>query len=209
LFEEFEAHGVLTTEFFLDDDRLLGGIQGTPNATRTRAFESVCAKGRFLAQSQWKRDPGDTNALLALTLCSGLRADYLSIIEKAQIAGLREIRAADGFAGKLLKAAPRMADAYVALGAANYILGCLPTYKRAVLWFGGMQGDKKRGIDQLAQAARDGDYLVPYAKILLALALLREKRGAEAHRLMRELTNEFPESPLFRRERIAIERLLE
>jgi hypothetical protein len=100
-----------------------------------------------------------------------------------------------------------MADGYVALGAANYILACLPAYKRAVLWFGGMQGDKKRGLDQLSQAAHHGTYLAPYAKILLALALLREKRGEEAFRWASNLVTEFPASPLFRRERDKIQRL--
>ncbi len=204
LFEEFETHGVLTAEFFLDDDRLLGGIKGKANAERTRAFESLCGKGRSLAERQWKRD---ANAQLALALSAGLRADYLSMIEKSQVASLRELRAADGFAERLLETSPSMADAYVALGAANYILACLPTYKRAVLWFGGLQGDKRRGIEQLSQAARDGYYLGPYAKILLALALLREKRGEEARRLIRELTGDFPESPLFARERTSIDRL--
>jgi hypothetical protein len=202
LFEEFEAHGVLTAEFFLDDDRLLGGIKGTANTQRTRAFESVCSKGRLLAERQ-----SGANAQLALALSSGLRADYLSIIEKSQVASLREIRAADGFAERLLKTSPEMADAYVALGAANYILACLPSYKRAVLWLGGLQGNKQRGIEQLSQAARDAFYLAPYAKILLALALLREKRGNESRRLLRELTSEFPDSLLFARERAAIDRL--
>jgi hypothetical protein len=207
LFEEFEAHGVLTAAFFLDDDRLLGGIKGTANAERTRTFESACSQGRALAERQAKRDARDTNAQLALALAAGLRADYLSIIEKSQVASLREIHAADGFAERLLKLSPSVTDAYVALGAANYILACLPSYKRAVLWFGGLQGDKRRGIEQLTRAARDGYYLGPYAKVMLALALLREKRGSEARRLIHELTDEFPESPLFTREKAAIDRL--
>jgi hypothetical protein len=205
LFEEFEAHDVLTVGFFLDDDRLLGGIRGKADRVRTQAFEDVCERARALARSQWTRSARDANALLALTLSTGLRADYLSIIEKSQIASLREIRAAEDYGDRLLKLAPAMADAYVALGAANYILACLPSYKRAVLWFGGMQGDKKRGLDQLARAARDGNYLAPYAKILLALALLREKRGPEARGLVRELTTTYPQSPLFARELAAIE----
>ena len=100
-----------------------------------------------------------------------------------------------------------MTDAYMALGAANYILACLPSYKRAVLWFGGMEGSKQRGMDQLAQAARSGLYLGPYAKIMLALASLREKRNTDAKRLMTELTTEFPESPLFRRERTNVDKI--
>jgi len=201
LFEEFEHQGVLTTEFFLDDDRLLGGIEGRGDAVRTQAFERANQQARKLAVK------GDANALLALTLASGMSADYAALITKRQIESLRQIREAEGFGRRLLAMAPAVTDGYVALGAANYILASLPSYKRAVLWFGGMQGNKQRGMEQLAKAAQDGLYLRPYAKILFALALIREKRVRDAQRLMRELTNEFPESPLFARERSKFERI--
>ncbi|MEI9811844.1 MAG: hypothetical protein WDO18_03850 [Acidobacteriota bacterium] len=208
LFEEFEQHGVLTTAFFLDDDLLLGGIKDTPNAARTRAFEQANERARSLSDSQLKGDPQQSNALLARTLSAGMLADYDSIIAKEQLASLRQIRAAEGFAERLLAVAPQIGDAYMALGAANYILACLPSYKRAVLWFGGMQGSKPRGMEQLARAAKDGAYLGPYAKILLAFAYLREKRGLDAQRLMVELTTAFPDSPLFARERANIDRIV-
>lgn len=207
LFEEFERDGVLTTSFFLDDDLLLGGIKGTPDASRTQAFERAKEHARSLAQPQLQRDRRDANALLALTLAAGMSANYACLIAKRQVESLGQIREAEKSAQQLLTVSPKMTDPYMALGAANYILACLPSYKRAVLWFGGLAGDKQRGMDQLAQAARDGAYLGPYAKILLALASLREKRGEDAKRLMAELTAEFPDSPLFRRERGNIDRL--
>jgi hypothetical protein len=202
LFEEFEHHGVLTTEFFLDDDRLLGGITGTADAARTRAFEKAVERAHLIGKGG-----RDANALLALTLAAGMRADYAALITKRQIESLRQIREAEGFGSKLLLIAPHVTDGYVALGAANYILACLPSYKRALLWFGGMQGNKARGMQQLGRAAQDGLYLAPYAKVLLALASLREKRGADAARLMKELTTAFPTSPIFARERAKIERM--
>lgn len=201
LFEEFESHGVLTTEFFLDDDLLLGGIKGTGNPARTKAFEQANDRARKLSTAS------DANSLLSLTLASGMSADYAALITKHQIESLRQIREAEGFGRRLLSVAPSVTDGYVALGAANYILACLPSYKRAVLWLGGMQGDKQRGLDQLAKTARDGFYLAPFAKIMLALALIREKRARDAQRLMRELTAAFPDSSLFARERAKIERL--
>ena len=150
----------------------------------------------FLSQTH---DPRDPNALLAVTLAAGMRADYLSIIAKRQIDSLSQIRTAEAYGKRLLAVAPEMGDGYMALGAASYIVGCLPIYKRAVLWFGGIQGDKKRGMDQLALAARTGKYLAPYAKVMLALALLREKLPAESRILVRELKAAFPDSPLFAR----------
>lgn len=207
LFEEFERDGVLTTAFFLDDDLLLGGIKGTPDPARTKAFEQANARAHSLGEAQLKKNDRDANALFAMTLAAGMEANYLCLIQKRQIDSLRQIRAADGYGQRLLAVAPKMTDAYMALGAANYILGCLPSYKRVVLWFGRLAGDKQRGMDELAQAARDSLYLGPYAKILLALANLREKRNADAKRLMAELTTDFPESPLFKRERANVDRI--
>jgi len=199
LFEEFEHHGVLTTEFFLDDERFLGGIKGAPDTARTAAFEKANEQARVLGEARLKVDVRDPNALLAVTLAAGMRADYLSIIAKRQFDSLSQIRIAEAYGKRLLAIAPEMGDGYMALGAASYIVACLPIYKRAVLWFGGVQGDKKRGMDQLALAARTGKYLAPYAKVMLALALLREKRPAESGALVHELTTAFPDSPLFAR----------
>jgi hypothetical protein len=88
-------------------------------------------------------------------------------------------------------------DAYVALGAANYIIGCLPGYKRFLLWFGGVRGDRQRGMDQLQVAAEKGHYLRPYAQALLALAAEREGRFDLARTLFRDLSREFPANPVF------------
>ncbi|MBZ5528137.1 MAG: hypothetical protein LAN71_09590 [Acidobacteriia bacterium] len=52
-------------------------------------------------------------------------------------------------------------------------------------------------MEQLAKTAAAGLYLRPFAKILLALAALREKQIPLARRLLLELTQEFPASPLF------------
>jgi hypothetical protein len=207
LFEEFERNGVLTTTFFLDDDRLLGGIKGSANPDRTKAFESANARARSLADAQLKKDARDANALLAMTLAAGMQADYASLIAKHQIESLGQIRSAEKYAQRLIAVAPNMVDAYMALGAANYILACLPSYKRVVLWFGGLEGSKQRGMDQLSRAARGGVYLAPYAKILLAMACLREKRYSDAKRLMAELKTQFPESPLFEREGANVEKI--
>jgi hypothetical protein len=102
----------------------------------------------------------------------------------------------------LLEVAPDADDAYVALGAANYIIGCLPGYKRAVLWVGGVHGDKTLGMQQVARAAASehAHYLRPFARLLLALASLREKNTDVAHEQLRDLVIEFPENPLFAKE---------
>jgi hypothetical protein len=97
----------------------------------------------------------------------------------------------------LLAEQPDANDAYVALGTANYVIGSLSGGARFFLMFGGVHGDKKLGMQQLGKTIDGGRYLQPYAKILLALASRREKQNPLAQRLFRELSEEFPESPLY------------
>jgi hypothetical protein len=110
------------------------------------------------------------------------------------------MRKAEDEAGRLLAIDPSQQDAYVALGASNYIIGCLPAYKRLFLRIGGIHGDRARGIQQMQIAAQHGRYLQPFAKILLALAFEREHETGRARSLLAELTQEFPGNPLFAHE---------
>jgi hypothetical protein len=197
LFEECYRQGVLTSEFFLDDKRFLGKIPLKPDPELRAAFFAADRQAQDLAQSRLKTNPDDTNALFAMTLSVGMQADYASLIDKHQVESLKMIRDADRYAKKLLVAAPDASDAYLTLGAANYIIGSLPGIKRFFLVFAGIHGNKKAGIQQLEIAADHGHYLQPFAKILLALAALREKEPEVARAQLNELVAEFPENLLF------------
>ena len=52
-------------------------------------------------------------------------------------------------------------------------------------------------MTQLQMAAMHGHYLRPFAKMLLALVALREKRAGLARSLLQELVAEFPRNVLF------------
>jgi hypothetical protein len=88
-------------------------------------------------------------------------------------------------------------DAYIALGIANYIIGSQGAGARFALWFDGIHGDKKLGMEQVARAAANGRYLRPFAKIILALAACRENQAALARELLRELIEQYPDSELY------------
>jgi hypothetical protein len=197
LFEECYRQGVLTSEFFGDDKRLLGKIALKPEQSLRAAFFAADQRAQDLARLRFKADPDDKNALFAMTMSLGMRADYASLIDKHQLESLRLIREADKFAKKLLAVAPDAADAYLTLGIANYIIGSLSAPKRFFLRFAGIRGDKRDGIQQLEIAAARGHYLRPFAKILLVLAALREKQTEIARTQLTELVQQFPQNPLF------------
>lgn len=200
LFEECDRQGVLTSEYFLDNQRFLGKIPIKPHPGLRDAFFAADVCAQTLAELRLQVDPDDVNALFARTLSFGMQADYASLIEKHQLESLRMIRDADKFAKRLLVVNPAAADAYLKLVAANYIIGSLPALKRFFLHFKGISGDKRGGLQQLEIAASRGRYLRPFAKILLAMAALREKKTALARVQLAELVAEFPENPLFCRE---------
>ena len=197
LFEECYRQGVLTSEYFLNDKRFLGKIAIQPDPELRDAFFAADLRAQDLARPQLETNPDDANALFAMTLSLGMQADYASLIEKHQLESLGMIREADKFAKRLLAVNPDAADAYLTLGAANYIIGSLPVLQRFLLKFKGISGDKKGGLEQLEIAAARGRYLRPFAKIILAMAALREKRIALARTQLQELAAEFPQNLLF------------
>jgi hypothetical protein len=197
LYEQFNAKGVFTSDFFLNDEKFLGGAQGTPEENRNDGFLNANHLARAMATQRLKSDPRDRQSLLVLTMTDGMEADYDALIVKKQMAGLGLTKQADAEAAKLLTIDPSAEDAYMALGAANYIIGSLPSYKRAFLWFGGIHGDRERGMEELQRAAEHGHYLQPFAKAWLALACEREHQTDHARQLLTELVAEFPANPLF------------
>ena len=200
LFDEFYRQGVLTSQFFLDDDKLLEGIEGKPNFELKEAFQRANGRAQELARRRLKADANDTDALYVLTITTGMQGNYTGVIEKRHLQSLKIIRQAESYAKKLLALKPGVGDVYVALGASNYIVGCLPAYKRFFLFFGGIHGNRQEGMQQLGIASQSGRYLRPFAKILLALAALREKQPDLARTHLEELAAEFPQNPIFARE---------
>lgn len=206
LFEEFNDKGVLTSEFFLDDNRFLGGIEGNPSENRNSDFLKANHEARAVAKKRVKSDPHDAHGLLVLTMTDGMESNYMAMIEKKQLPALSLMRQAESEANSLLAVSPDAMDAYVALGMSNYVIGCLPGYKKAFLWFGGVHGDKNRGIQQMQSAADHGRYLKPFAKILLALAYERERQSDRAQPLLVALNAEFPANPIYAHELMLIDK---
>ena len=64
----------------------------------------------------------------------------------------------------------------------------------------GSMVDRQKGIEQLRLTAQHGHYLEPFAKLLLAVAALRDNNRAGARELLSELHNRFPHNELYVRE---------
>lgn len=200
LFEEFYRQQVLTSDYFLNDKRFLGGITGTPDPGRIKGFDDATTKARALAAEKLKQNKRDPEGLFAVTLCAGMQSDADSMLLKKHYDALKHLKEANTNAAILLADHPDAFDVYVAPGVANYVIGSLSGSARFILWFGGIHGDKDQGMRQVQKTADNGNYLKPFAKILLALSARREKKDALAIKNLKELTEQFPDNTVYETE---------
>ena len=95
LFEEFFLQRVLTSEYFLNDKRFVGGIEGTPDAARIKQFNDHILKARDLAGKRLKIQPKDPESLFAVTLCAGMQSDADSMLLKKHLDALKHLKEAN------------------------------------------------------------------------------------------------------------------
>ncbi len=197
LFAEFDRLHVLQMELFTDDKRFEARSTPPPNAQVKQAFEADLAKGKQLADAVLQRNPKDTNALFASTLSYGLRGDYMAMIEKRDLAALSVMKEGRAIAEKLIASDPSCYDAYLAVGVENYLLSLKPAPVRWFLRMGGAETDKELGIQKLRVTAEKGRYLRSYARLLLAVAALRDHDAVKARALLSDLATRYPMNPLY------------
>lgn len=200
LFSEFNRLGVLEGQFYESDKQFDSRKKLTPDAALRDRFTAALARAETRARERLAKMPKDRDALLAMTLSSGLKADYAALIEKSNLASLHFTREGNERAEQLLAVDPTCYDAYVATGSSKYIVGSMAAPIRWLVRMGGISGDKAKGISELQQTANHGQYLAPFARILLAIAYVRDKDKFRARELLASLRADFPNNPLFARE---------
>lgn len=200
LFSEFDRLNILQAELFADDSKFAHRRKPAADGATKAAFDNALARSEQLASQALSRSPQESNALLAEVFVNGLRGDYLAMIEKRNLAALGNMKTARALAEKLLMHNPSCYDAYLAVGVENYLLGINSAPVRWILRIGGAETDKGQGIAKLQLTAQRGRYLAPYARLLLAVAALRDKDRVTAARLLNGLAHEFPNNPLYREE---------
>lgn len=200
LFSEFDRLHVLEVDLFTDNQKFEKRQKPVPDPNVRAAFDGELSKTEQLAGNALARSPQDANAMFAQVLANGLRGDYLSLIEKRNLAGLGYMKTGRGLAEKLLAVHPGYYDAYLAVGVENYILGINAAPVRWLLRLSGAQTDKEEGISKLRLTAEKGHYLAPFARLLLAVAALRDNDRNTAKSILASLSQEFPSNLLYRKE---------
>jgi hypothetical protein len=198
LFAELNQSGILDSAFFKDPSR--ARTNPTIDPAAYKHFDTALQRAEVIAHRRLNANAEDRDALLAVTLGAGLRADYTALILHEGGAALHFTKDATNNAQHLLAVCPDCYDAYVATGISRYLIGTEAAPVRWVLRFGGFRGDKEKGIADLRTAAERGHYLAPFARIVLAIVYTREKNSVSARQVLTQLHYDFPRNPLFVRE---------
>jgi hypothetical protein len=200
LFSEFNRLGVLEAQFYENDDAFSDRPKLTPDPALRKHFMDAIGRAETLSHARLAKGAKDRDALFALTLASGLQADYAALIEKRNLASLHYTKQASASAQELLAVCPDCYDALLATGFSKYIIGSMAAPVRWILRMGGLPSDKQGGIADLQTTAEHGHYLAPFARILLSIAYVREKDKPRALQLLTGLQREFPTNTLFPRQ---------
>lgn len=200
LFSEFNRLGVLESQFYENDSSFEHRSKMKADPEIRTQFQDAIARSEDLAHARLAKNNNDQDALFALTLSSGLQADYAALIDKENLESLHLTKQASAFGQRLLAVCHNCYDALLATGFSKYITGTMAAPVRWLLKLGGISPDKQGGIEDLQITATQGHYLAPFARILLAIAYVREKDKPRALELLTQLRSEFPANPLFSRE---------
>jgi hypothetical protein len=200
LFSEFNRLHILESDLFVNDARFDSRSAEQPDPDVKTAFDAALTHSDELVTKILASSPNNGNALFAKVLANGLRGDYAAMIEKHNITSLTYMKMSRNTAQQLLTIDPECYDAYLAIGVENYLLGSTPAPVRWVLRVTGGQTDKQVGIERLRLTAQKGYYLAPFARLLLAVAALRDKDNATAKTLLAGLAEEFPRNQLYSKE---------
>jgi hypothetical protein len=198
LFGEFARLDILESQLFTSDKNFEAHSKLSPDPKVRDQFYGAIGRGNQLAEAALKQHPEDSNALFAKLLALGLQSDYVAMIDKQDLAALRYMKQSRILAQQLLKQKPDAYDALLAVGIENYMTGIKPAPVRWMLSLGGIDPDKEQGLRELQQTAAHGNLLKPFAKLLLAVAALRDKNNVQGCGLLHELAVAYPRNALYR-----------
>ena len=199
LFAEFARLGVLESEMFTEDKPSCP-VKLNPDPAAKQEFGRQIIRADNLANTALAANGDNERALLVKSLSLGLQADYAAMIEKQNLLPLRLTKESRVVRRETLQAHPTNYDAYLGPGVENYLLSLKPAPIRFFLEMTGSKADRQAGVAALKLTAAHGHYLEPYAKLLLAVAAIRDKDDGAARGILAELHNRFPENPLYLQE---------
>jgi tetratricopeptide (TPR) repeat protein len=179
-------------------DDYLGGLSRQqvalrePPADLANQFAQHMQRAMQIAETRLKANPHDPDAMYEMGDTVALQASYVATVDGRFLAAFRAARQAYDLHERVLELQPNRADAGLIVGTYRYIVSVMSLPLRMVAYVAGFGGGKERGVELVEQAAARGVEKQTEARFALALIYNREKRYADAMRMLTQMQRQFP-----------------
>ena len=163
-------------------------------------FINTMEKTFTKADAYLKSHPQDAEAYFHVGMANALRS-RLEAGRDHTVAVVKYVKKSREYLDRCVVLDPNFKDALLGLGAYNYYVeeyGGI--YKPLRFLIRLPAGDRQRGIQQLEEASQLDGFISTEAKFFLVSIYLRDsqKRYADAERMLHDLTEKYPNNPIFR-----------
>ncbi len=202
LYREMFNAGALESELVSGNNFFLAKAKIIPAEAEQKRFDEAIAKAISLSESRLATNSQDTEALYALGVAHGLRANYNFLIRKLWRDSLKEFTQSRKLHQQALQIKPDFVDAMMVGGVHDYIVGSLPFSWKLLGFLIGFRGDRDGGLRTVERVAAEGQRARVEAMVLLAVAYRRERHAEKAVPLLNKLIEMFPRHYLYRLEMV-------
>jgi tetratricopeptide (TPR) repeat protein len=196
MFRELYRTGALDTSLYANNSFIDKKTYPVDPQVKQR-LQELTQRALQLEESRLKADPDDVNTLYARGTTLGLRATYIGLVDKAWYSALRSALAARHDQERVLQLDPSYADAKTLVGTHNYVIAGLPWMIKVAAAVVGVSGNRKKGLEQLQEAAAAGGETAVDANVILGLFYRREQKYDLALQRVRGLIAAHPKNFLF------------
>ena len=190
--------GIMGSDLVKDNDAILHSAKVVLPPERDLEMHNALDKAEALARGRLGENPNDANALYALGVSYGLRANYELLAKHAWLAGLKAANESRKLHEQVIKIDPTNYDARLVPGTHQYMVGTLPLFIRIAAKAAGVNGNKAEGLKKVELTATRGDRSKVDAQILLAVLYRREGRSASGIPILQKLSDSYPGNFVFR-----------
>lgn len=196
LFQQLHKYNALDTRLYAKQGFVTSKQVPVDTATKKQIMD-LADRAYQASEKRLKSNPKDVEALYDRGVTEGMRATYLVIVEHSWFTALRHALSARHDHEEVLRLKPNYTDAKTVVGAHNFVVGSLSMPVKAMAGVAGIRGDKKKGLEMLAEASKAGGETSSDARVALSLFLRREDRFEDSLEVVRSLTRDHPRNFLF------------
>ena len=167
-----------------------------PPPELAREFSSLSARAKSAAQRALDERPRDIEARYERGAVAGLQVSFTATVEGRVMAAIGAARQAFNDHEAVLAASPGRKDAGLVVGTYRYVVGHLSFLPRLAAMVVGFGGDPTRGLRMIEEAAAFDSDTSAEAQFALVLLYNRERRYADALRVLAALQKRFPRNRL-------------